>query len=82
MTLIFFVIKDKRNPEYEQISDSGISASWNSSYSSEDVTKSNENISNTENEPLLNRSKDSDHMLYTMEKVMYYEQSRKQDKEV
>lgn len=81
LTLIFFLMKEKRNTEYERISDSGISASWNSSCSAVDL-ESTEDVGYGENQPLLSSNKDSDHILYTMEKVMYYEQSRKQDKEV
>lgn len=80
LTLIFFLMKEKRNTEYERISDSGISASWNSSCSAVDL-ESTEDVGYGENQPLLSSNKDSDHILYTMEKVMYYEQSRKQDKE-
>lgn len=74
VTFIFFILKDKNtNQEYERISDSGISASWNSS--SADLE-----ADDLETNPLL--QKGSDHKLYTMEKVMYYEQSRKQDQQV
>lgn len=81
LTLIFFLIKERRSTEYERISDSGISASWNSSCSAVDL-ESADDAGDGENQPLLSSNKDSDHILYTMEKVMYYEQSRKQDKEV
>lgn len=75
------MIKERKSSEYEQVSDSGISGSWDGSYTSGDL-ESAENITDSEKTPLLNRSKGSDHILYTMEKVLYYEQSRKQDKEV
>lgn len=75
ITLVFFVIKARNQPDYEVVSDSGISASWysNSSSSSADEL-------NFEHQPLL--SDRDDHKTYTIEKVMYYEESRRQDQEV
>lgn len=75
LTLIFFTLKEQKQLDYEKISDSGISASWNST-SSFDMEASE--ISETQ--PMIH--KNSDHHLYTLEKVMYYEQSRKQDQQV
>lgn len=74
--MVFFTLKEqKESSDYEKASDSGISASWNSS-SSFDI----ENETETETQLLLH--KNSDHQLYTVEKVLYYEQTRKKDQEV
>ncbi|XP_018321088.1 MFS-type transporter SLC18B1-like [Agrilus planipennis] len=64
-TLIFCGCQNGRNKNNENLSDSGISASWRSE--------------DSEQSPLLESTSDANHRLYVQEKVNSYEQSRKMD---
>lgn len=72
VTCVFFVFKSAYCKEWETVSDSGISESWQSSFADD----------STESTPLLLSAVDSGYRMYTEEKVQYYEQSRKLDSEV
>ncbi|XP_018571004.1 MFS-type transporter SLC18B1 [Anoplophora glabripennis] len=73
ITFFFFFCKSTYCNDCDTASDSGISESWRSSYSSED---------SNENSPLLVSAVDSSYRLYTEEKIQYYEDSRKQENEM
>lgn len=79
ITLIFFVLKERNQVDFEEISDSGITSATSASWYSNSSSSSREEL-NYEHQPLLYDKQD--HRNYTVEKVIYYEQSRRQDQEV
>lgn len=79
VTTIFFVMKERNQDDYEEISDSGITSATSASWYSNSSSSSQDEL-NFEHQPLLYDR--DEHRSYTVEKVIYYEQSRRQDQEV